>query len=481
MATPNPTAHQTPSMDSPMAQTQQRAGSTRTRLTQAQRALLILALMLCAAGSDPPDTSGTPSSNAQDTPDASDQEDTSGPQDDASAPDAATDDVLEPQEDIQEDIPPDEPPPPKCPEGWEETIALDSEVDIDAPFTVNAPACTTSEVELVAPRLTTLLFESLDIPTGSFIIAQDALGQTLGTEFVSSQPVSMRFVTQISGAVSLRVQPPEAPADWTWSGAITCQEGCGREATRYPIVLFHGMAGTDRYFGLLEYFYNVPGELEALGYEVFTPVTDFIGPSEDRAERLAGQLDDILEQTGAQKVHMIGHSQGGIDMRVLVNGMGYDAHTASMTTISSPHNGIPIDLPDFLTGQNFQEGYMQNEFPQLYPDVESIPRFSWSGRTCLVLDRDCQDEMNGERINAVLIIPFRLLRGAARDDDFDGANDGIVTVASSVWGQWLGLLPTDHFDEVGQIADSREGPFDHIQFYLDEARRLRELEKETRP
>ena len=40
----------------------------------------------------------------------------------------------------------------------------------------------------------------------------------------------------------------------------------------------------------------------------------------------------------------------------------------------------------------------------------------------------------------------------------------------------MAIRQLDHFDEVGQIADRREGPFDHIQFYLDEAKRLRQLE-----
>ena len=32
------------------------------------------------------------------------------------------------------------------------------------------------------------------------------------------------------------------------------------------------------------------------------------------------------------------------------------------------------------------------------------------------------------------------------------ANDGMVTVQSARWGTFMGCIPADHFDEVGQIA-----------------------------
>ena len=44
------------------------------------------------------------------------------------------------------------------------------------------------------------------------------------------------------------------------------------------------------------------------------------------------------------------------------------------------------------------------------------------------------------------------------------------------WGENLGLIFADHFDEVGQIADGspEDDPFNHRAFYLGEARRLRD-------
>ena len=39
------------------------------------------------------------------------------------------------------------------------------------------------------------------------------------------------------------------------------------------------------------------------------------------------------------------------------------------------------------------------------------------------------------------------------------------------------ILPADHWDLIGQIPGQRLGSFDHLQHYLDEARRLRAAEQ----
>ena len=42
-----------------------------------------------------------------------------------------------------------------------------------------------------------------------------------------------------------------------------------------------------------------------------------------------------------------------------------------------------------------------------------------------------------------------------------------------VYGEHLGELNADHFDQIGQIADRDRGPFAHRAFYLNEAHRLK--------
>jgi triacylglycerol lipase len=206
-------------------------------------------------------------------------------------------------------------------------------------------------------------------------------------------------------------------------------------------------------------------------------VVEAIGPSDDRAEALAPQIDRILAESGAPKVHLLGHSQGGLDIRVLVSGLGYADRAATMTTLATPHRGIRIELPDWLTGQDFTESYMTDEFDVTYPDIETIPRYSWTGESCPILDIVCHGRTGGEVVDPLFALTIRLVQDAHGDDPFEGANDGLVPIASARWGEFLGILYADHMDEVGQLADDPdEGPFDHIEFFLSEARRLRQVE-----
>mgnify|MGYP003340861972 CR=1 FL=1 len=51
-----------------------------------------------------------------------------------------------------------------------------------------------------------------------------------------------------------------------------------------------------------------------------------------------------------------------------------------------------------------------------------------------------------------------------------GENDGLVRVEDAKWGTFLGCLPADHVDEIGQIFGQSPGlgnSFDHLTFYAD--------------
>ena len=111
----------------------------------------------------------------------------------------------------------------------------------------------------------------------------------------------------------------------------------------YPIVLAHGFFGFDDFAGLsfINYFWQVRDTLEDAGEPwVFTPAVDPYNDSWIRGGQLAVEVDAILEATGAQKVNLIGHSQGGLDARVVAH--LYPEKVASVTTIATPHGGTQI-------------------------------------------------------------------------------------------------------------------------------------------
>jgi triacylglycerol lipase len=121
--------------------------------------------------------------------------------------------------------------------------------------------------------------------------------------------------------------------------------------TRYPIVLAHGLSGFRQLFGVVDYFFGIPGELRAGGATVFVTQVSAFGSAEQRGEQLLRQIEFIAASTGAGKVNLIGHSQGGLDARYVM-AVRPDL-IASLTTVATPHLGA--DLADFLV-DNLEPG-----------------------------------------------------------------------------------------------------------------------------
>jgi len=138
------------------------------------------------------------------------------------------------------------------------------------------------------------------------------------------------------GLFATTAQP--AAACWYW------WDGCSYTKTKYPIVLEHGLSGFDELFGVYEYWYSIPWALQDGGAYVYVADTSPFNSSIERGEQLLAQVKQVIAITGKPKVNLIGHSQGGIDVRY-VAAVRPDL-VASVTTVGSPHKGA--DLADYL-------------------------------------------------------------------------------------------------------------------------------------
>lgn len=107
--------------------------------------------------------------------------------------------------------------------------------------------------------------------------------------------------------------------------------------TQYPVVMAHGLGGFTSLFGVIDYFNGIPGELVKGGSQVYTTKTSAVNNSEVRGEQLLQQVKTITAVSGKSKVNLIGHSQGGIDIRY-VAGVA-PRYVASATAVSSPEQG----------------------------------------------------------------------------------------------------------------------------------------------
>ncbi|MDZ4725647.1 MAG: acetyltransferase [Leptospira sp.] len=134
----------------------------------------------------------------------------------------------------------------------------------------------------------------------------------------------------------------------------------GARKTLYPVVFAHGLSGFDN---LLGYFYfgddygvfvgdpcdeflevSCNGSIHSGQKALAASVTPFQS-SEVRGTQLADKIQNYMTSTGATKVNIIGHSQGGIDARkaasVLRARYGRQVVHA-LISVSSPHRGSPM-------------------------------------------------------------------------------------------------------------------------------------------
>ena len=273
----------------------------------------------------------------------------------------------------------------------------------------------------------------------------------------------------------------------------------------YPIILAHGMAGWEK-IGPINYFYNVAADLRSRGETV---VESQVPPFESSAVRggyLAAVINDTLTRTGACKVNLIAHSQGGLDGRYVVSSLHYGDRIASLTTVGTPHRGTPIadaalglvpgvsaDIIDAILAllygslahapgdphikaslQQFARDNMRLHFNPGNLDDARVKYYSVAGRSAArVADAECAGGVwsNSSRLDLldpILVLPATVFAFTSPNPLFPVPNDGLVAIDSAKWGTFLGCVPADHLDEIGQLLhlfpDALSG-FDHKALY----------------
>jgi triacylglycerol lipase len=305
---------------------------------------------------------------------------------------------------------------------------------------------------------------------------------------------------------------PNAPSTASPSGGPAAPAKLGAP---YPVVFMHGMGG----FGKLQvglvgvtYFDGVVDDLTKKGEQVFVTVVPAYDTSEERAKALSTQIDAILARTGKAKVNLVGHSQGGMDARVIASpaGLGYGDRIASVTTVATPHRGskvadaalgllasVPTSVIDSVTSDllnlvektaydlqadphlraqmtELSEKYMHDVFNPKYVDDPRVAYTSYAGRTNLRTGIGPCDGGKFANDPTKLDAAQALVAGTALflEDGQAKVNDGLVTVESAKWGEFLQCVPADHLKEVGQLGVAAD-TFDHIAFFESVVQRIR--------
>jgi triacylglycerol lipase len=199
------------------------------------------------------------------------------------------------------------------------------------------------------------------------------------------------------------------------------------------------------------YWYNIPSTLTSNGAKVFQSNQTAMASTADRAAQLKTYVQQVLATTGAAKVNIIGHSQGGLDARYMISNLGMAPYVASLTTVSSPNRGSSVadvllgldsDVGGWISGlvseiylwmfggeENSQAAakwlsvnFMTNTFNPETPNMSGIYYQSWSATMDFppILDK------------VLFSVSWAILEW------YEGSNDGLVSTWSAPWGTYRG-------------------------------------------
>jgi len=249
--------------------------------------------------------------------------------------------------------------------------------------------------------------------------------------------------------------------------------------TRYPIILAHGICRLDflraslvnRLPGADEnlsdrfhYFRGIRTALRNHGYAAHHTSVGFADGVEVRSRQLRDQLLTIMEKENADKVHIVGHSMGGLDARHMVVDLEMADRVASITTIGTPHLGTTLADKAVRRGGK-QLGALLRPIIHLegFRDLTTAECLLFNSRA------EASEAANSVRYSVVschqksgaAILPLQI-SGAilARTE---GPNDGLVSVTSQEWtaelrgpdgmtkavSQWQFPINGDHVNEMG--------------------------------
>lgn len=287
-------------------------------------------------------------------------------------------------------------------------------------------------------------------------------------------------------------------------------------ATRYPLVLVPGMLGFVRAL-LYPYWFGIVPALRRGGARVFAVQVSPLHSSEVRGEQLLLIIEDICQRTGAERVNLIGHSQGALSARYAA--AKRPDRVASVTSVAGPNHGseladhlervapgespqgrilkvvlhglarllgwletgfrrerLPIDVHashQSLTSAGvalFNQAYPQG-LPQTWGgegahEVNGVRYYSWSGTLQPGLTDQGRNRFDGSN---------RFCRLFARSFTREqGQCDGMVGRNSSHLGHVIGdNYPLDHLDIVNQSLGAVGKGAEPVRLFTEHAARLK--------
>lgn len=251
----------------------------------------------------------------------------------------------------------------------------------------------------------------------------------------------------------------------------------------YPIVLVTGIARFDflrdhllqkfKFFlsdrtlhgDRTHYFRRIRPYLQAKGYTVEHAHTGFAEEISIRADRLADAIMRTTQKHNAEKVHIIGHSMGGLDARyTAVNIPNIDNKIATITSIGTPHLGatfadfaVSLEADEFIKLANTIFCIDFRGF--LAITTEATAAFNESARNQEVANNITYFTYSAYQEKAKVFFPMHISWDYIHERE--GDNDGLVSVNSQAWG-------TQITNEQGENKPIHQRQFDIGADHLNE-------------
>mgnify|MGYP003543409201 FL=1 len=148
------------------------------------------------------------------------------------------------------------------------------------------------------------------------------------------------------------------------------------EAAGTPIIMVHGVIDNHSIFTVLRRSLSRRGFGRVISLN-YSPLTDDIRRV---SRRLAMLVESVCRETGYERVHIIGHSMGGVIARHYVQCLGGDARVHTLVTLGSPHAGSAYAriLPHSLARQLRPNSEFVEELNQPAPGCRTRMIAIWS-------------------------------------------------------------------------------------------------------
>jgi pimeloyl-ACP methyl ester carboxylesterase len=140
-------------------------------------------------------------------------------------------------------------------------------------------------------------------------------------------------------------------------------------AARIPVVLVHGLIDNHSIFAVMRRSLRRRGFAHVCSWNYSPLLSDVARGAED----LGRHLERICEQTGHDRVHVVGHSLGGLIARYHVQRQGGDRRVESLVTLGTPHQGSVLAhlLPTPLVRQLRPGSAVLRELAEPAPGVRT--------------------------------------------------------------------------------------------------------------